>query len=157
TAIQSAGWRFGRALYTPFASSGNRQWDNGYHICDYLQAVLRALKDTLLFLWSVVRAGSLPGLWERYVMTETFSLLVYVLVLYWSLLYLQNRRIWQLAVVQALFVVLISFRMGYLLVVQVCTLLLPVIAFAPYALFALRDRSNTRVSRLRPLRAAGAH
>jgi hypothetical protein len=34
--------------------------------------------------------------WERYVMTETFSLLVYVLVLYWSLAYLRDRRLWQL-------------------------------------------------------------
>ncbi len=95
--------------------------------------------------------------WERYVMTETFSLLVYVLVLYWSLLYLQNRRLWQLAVVQALSVVLIGFRMSYLLVVQVCTFLLPVMAFAPNVLFALHDRSNTRVSRLSTLTAAGAH
>ena len=63
-------------------------------------------------------------------MTETFSLLVYVLVLYWSLAYLRDRRLWQLAVVQALSVVLIGFRMSYLLVVQACTILLPLIAFA---------------------------
>ena len=43
-------------------------------------------------------------------MTETFSLLVYVLVLYWSLLYLRDRRLWQLAVVQALSVLLIGFQ-----------------------------------------------
>ena len=63
-------------------------------------------------------------------MTETFSLLVYVVVLYWSLAYLRNRRLWQLAVVQALSVLLIGFRMSYLLVVQACTILLPLIAFA---------------------------
>jgi hypothetical protein len=95
--------------------------------------------------------------WERYVMTEAFSLLIYVLVLYWSLLYLQNHRLWQLAVVQALSVVLIGFRMSYLLVVQVCTLLLPVIAFAPNVLFALRDRPNTRLSRLSALTRSGVH
>jgi hypothetical protein len=67
--------------------------------------------------------------WERYVMTETFSLLFYVLVLYWSLRYLRDRRIWQLAVVQVISLVLIGFRMSYLLVVQACTILLPVIAF----------------------------
>jgi hypothetical protein len=50
--------------------------------------------------------------WERYVMTETFSLLVYVLVLYWSLAYLRDRRLWQLAIVQALSVLLIGFRMS---------------------------------------------
>ena len=72
-------------------------------------------------------------------MTETFSLLVYVLVLYWSLLYLRDRRIWQLAVVQALSVVLIGFRMSYLLVVLACTILLPFIAFAlaPIRQFAI--------------------
>ena len=56
--------------------------------------------------------------WERYIMTETFSLLLYVLVLYWSLLYVRDRRIWQLAVVQALSVMLFGFRISYLLVVQ---------------------------------------
>ena len=50
-------------------------------------------------------------------MTETFSLLVYVLVLYWSLAYSRDRRLWQLAVVQALSVLLIGFRMSYLLTV----------------------------------------
>ena len=94
--------------------------------------------------------------WERYVMTETFSLLVYVLVLYCSLLYLRDRRIWQLAVVQALSVVLIGFRMSYLPVVQVCTVLLPVIAFARCALLALRNRSDSQVSGLGFLTAGGA-
>src|SRR4029077_8277991 len=81
--------------------------------------------------------------WERYVMTETFSLLVYVLVLYWSLAYLRDRRLWQLAVVRALAVLLIGFRMSYLLVVQACTILLPLIAFARCGLSALRNRSGT--------------
>ena len=77
-------------------------------------------------------------------MTETFSLLVYVLVLYWSLAYLRDRRLWQLAVVQALSVLLIGFRMSYLLVVQACTILLPLIAFARCGLPALRKRSEAR-------------
>ena len=77
-------------------------------------------------------------------MTETFSLLVYVLVLYWSLAYLRDRRLWQLAVVQALSVLLIGFRMSYLLVVQACTILLPLIAFARCAFPVLRKRSEAR-------------
>ena len=77
-------------------------------------------------------------------MTETFSLLVYVLVLYWSLAYLRDRRLWQLAVVQALSVLLIGFRMSFLLVVQACTILLPLIAFAHRGLPVLRKRSGTR-------------
>ena len=80
--------------------------------------------------------------WERYVMTETFSLLVYVLVLYWSLAYLRDRRLWQLAVIQALSVLLIGFRMSFLLVVQACTILLPLIAFARCGLPVLRKRSE---------------
>ena len=82
--------------------------------------------------------------WERYVMTETFSLFVYVLVLYWSLLYLRDRRIRQLAVVQALSVVLIGFRMSYLLVVLACTILLPLIAFALAPIRAVRNQSGAR-------------
>jgi hypothetical protein len=77
-------------------------------------------------------------------MTETFSLFVYVLVLYWSLAYLRDRRLWQLAVVQALSVLLIGFRMSYLLVVQACTIVLPLMAFARCALPTLRNRSEAR-------------
>src|SRR6476661_7498994 len=82
--------------------------------------------------------------WERYVMTETFSLLVYVLVLYCSLAYLRDRRLWQLAVVQALSVLLIGFRMSFLPLVQACTILLPLIAFARGGIPALRNRSEAR-------------
>src|SRR5436305_2841346 len=89
------------------------------------------ISDGLSFLFGLLCAVDPSQLvWERYVMTESFSLLVYVLVLYWSLTYLRERRLWQLAVVQALSVLLIGFRMSYLLVVQGCTILLPVIAFA---------------------------
>jgi hypothetical protein len=79
-------------------------------------------------------------------MTETFSLLLYVLVLYWSLLYVRDRRIWQLAVVQALSVMLFGFRISYLLVVQVCTILLPIIAFARCAMPVFGKRSEARSS-----------
>src|SRR5262245_16665372 len=95
--------------------------------------------------------------WERYVMTETFSLLVYVLVLYWSLSYLRDRRLWQLAVVQALSVLLIGFRMSYLLVVQVCTILLPLIAFARCALPMLRNRSEAHEPEARFLTTGLTH
>ena len=95
--------------------------------------------------------------WERYVMTETFSLLVYVLVLYRSLLYVRDRRLWELAVVQALSVVLIAFRIGYLLVVQVCTVLLPIIAFARCASPAFRNRSEARSSVTNPFSTGFEH
>src|SRR5262249_14537037 len=93
----------------------------------------------------------------RYVMTETFSLLVYVLVLYWSLAYLRDRRLWQLAVVQALSVMLIGFRMSYLLVVQACTILLPFIAFARCACPVLSKRSESRILQTKALTIGLTH
>jgi hypothetical protein len=103
------------------------------------------ISNRLSFLFGLMCAlDPCQLVWERYVMTETYSLLVYVLVLYWSLAYLRDRRLWQLAVVQALSVLLIGFRMSYLLVVQACTILLPLIAFARCGLPGLRSRSGTR-------------
>ena len=104
------------------------------------------LSNVLSFLFGLLCAlDPLQLVWERYVMTETLSLFFYVLVLYWSLAYLRDRRLWQLGVVQALSVLLISFRMSYLLVVQACTILLPVIAFARCAFPLLRQRSDVRI------------
>jgi hypothetical protein len=90
-------------------------------------------------------------------MTETFGLLVYVLVLYWSLAYLRDRRVWQLAVAQSLSVLLIGFRMSYLLVVQACTILLPLIAFTRCAFPALRKQSEPRVPQASILTIGLAH
>ena len=102
--------------------------------------------NALSFLFGLLCAlDPLQLVWERYVMTETLSLFFYVLVLYWSLAYLRDRRLWQLGVVQAISVLLISFRMSYLLVVQTCTILLPVIAFAHCAFPRLRQRSDVRI------------
>jgi hypothetical protein len=95
--------------------------------------------------------------WERYVMTETVSLLIYVLVLYTSLAYLRDRRLWQLAIVQVLSVVLIGFRMSYLPVVQACTILLPVVAFVRCALPAVWNRSQPQVSGAGILREGSTH
>ena len=114
------------------------------------------MSNRISFLFGLICAlDPCQLVWERYVMTETFSLFVYVLVLYWSLLYLRDRRIWQLAVVQALSVVLIGFRMSYLLVVLACTILLPLIAFALAPMRAVRNQSDPR--RLSPLATGFAH
>ena len=103
------------------------------------------MSNMLSFLFGLMCAlDPCQLVWERYVMTETFSLLVYLLVLYWSLAYLRDWRLWQLAVVQAFSVLLIGFRMSYLLVVQACTILLPLIAFARCAFPVLRKRSEPR-------------
>ena len=104
------------------------------------------LSNLFSFLFGLICAlDPLQLVWERYVMTETLSLFFYVLVLYWSLAYLRDRRLWQLAVVQALSVLLIGLRMSYLPVVQACTILLPVIAFARCAFPLLRQRSDDRI------------
>jgi len=81
--------------------------------------------------------------WQRYVMTETISLFWYVLMLFFSFLYLKERRIWQLATVQTLSVLVISFRMSYLLVVEMSALFLPLIAFFPEIRAMFRKGSST--------------
>lgn len=70
-------------------------------------------------------------LYERYVLTEAISLGLYAFVLYQSFLYLRDRRFRDLVLVQVASVLLIGFRMSYLLLVQLDTILLPVIAFSP--------------------------
>jgi hypothetical protein len=79
-------------------------------------------------------------LYERYVMTEAISLFLYAIVIYHSLLYLKTRRLRNLVVVQAVSVVLIGFRMSFLLQVQISTIILPVLAFASDVLKRIRRR-----------------
>src|SRR6266567_9143488 len=67
--------------------------------------------------------------WERYVMTETCSLFFYALVLQQSFVYLRDRRITTLVVIQILSVITIGFRMSFLIVIQVMAVALPLIAF----------------------------
>jgi len=69
--------------------------------------------------------------WERYVMTEAVSLFIYVLFLYFCFCYVRDRHIRNLLFVQLLGIVLLAFRLSYLLVIQVTTVLLPLVAFVP--------------------------
>jgi hypothetical protein len=94
--------------------------------------------------------------WQRYVMTETISLFVYILMLFFSFLYLKERRLWQLAIVQTLSVLLISLRMSYLLVVQISAFFLPLIAFLPEIRSVFRKRSSTSSTMLLT-KSAGLH
>jgi hypothetical protein len=98
----------------------------------------------------------LQVVWQRYVMTETISLFLYVLMLLFSFLYLKERRLWQLAIVQTVSVLLISFRMSYLLVVQMSALFLPLIAFFPDIRAIFRERSSTW-SKMLLTKSAGLH
>ena len=117
------------------------------------------LSNSISFLFGLLCAlDPLQLVWERYVMTETFSLLIYALVLYWSLAYLRNRHLWQLALVQALSVLLIGFRISYLPLVQACTVLLPLVAFARPVVPALRNRCcETPASKMGVLTTALMH
>ena len=67
--------------------------------------------------------------WERSIMTETFSLFFYTLVLQQSFVYLRDRRITTLLMIQILSVITIGFRMSFFIVIQVMTVALPLIAF----------------------------
>jgi hypothetical protein len=94
--------------------------------------------------------------WQRYIMTETVSLFLYILMLLLSFLYLKQRRLWQLVIVQVLAVLVISFRMSYLLVIQISTFFLPLIAFFPEIRSAFRKHSCTK-SRMSAAKSAGSH
>lgn len=96
-------------------------------------------------------------LWERYVMTETISLCFYALMLYYSLLYLRDQRWRDLALVQVLGVLVIGFRMSFLLVVQINAVLLPLIAFAPDIFRNLRRRRTEPVQFRTAIRGCGGH
>lgn len=95
-------------------------------------------------------------LWERYVMTETLSLFFYAVVLYSSLLYLRERRFCYLVFAHLFGVVLIGFRMSFLLAMQLNALLLPFVAFLPVVIESVRGRLSWP-ARLRAGRLAAAH
>ncbi len=94
--------------------------------------------------------------WERYVMTETLSLLLYAAMLFIAFSYLARPRLWQIAVVQLLGLLLIAFRISYLLVVQADAVLLPLIAFFPPLYMSFRSKSPNP-SRSLTLKRLGLH
>ena len=101
--------------------------------------VIFRLGSALAYLFGVICSlDPLQLVWERYVMTETISLFLYVLALLFSFLYLKQKRLWQLAMVDILFVLIIAFRMSYLLVAGISAVALPIIAFLPEIRAALR-------------------
>ena len=72
--------------------------------------------------------------WERYVMTETVSLFFYMAGLYYAFLYIKQLRIKHLVIAQGIWVLLLGFRMSYLLLVQISAVLLPILALSPVVL-----------------------
>jgi hypothetical protein len=96
-------------------------------------------------------------LYERSVMTEAISLFLYALVLHRAFLYLRDRRWRDLALIQAVSVLLIGFRMSYLPLVQLDSVLLPLIAFSEDIWRFLWHRSGQSASRWPTLRSFGGH
>ena len=96
-------------------------------------------------------------LYERYVMTEAISLFLYAFVIYHSFLYLKTRRLRNLVIVQAASVFLIGFRMSFLLQVQIDTIILPLLAFAPDVLKQIRRRPLAEASFTSPGRVCAGH
>jgi hypothetical protein len=95
-------------------------------ICRAIFDLPKTLSYLFGFLCSI---DPLQLAWERYVMTETCSLFFYALVVQQSFVYLRSRRMVTLLAIQALSVIMISFRMSFLIVAQVNAVALPVIAF----------------------------
>lgn len=101
-------------------------------IASYICLRFFGLSTRLSYLVGFLSAlDPLQLVWERYVLTETISLFLYATMLLYSFAYLKERRLWQLVILQALAILLVSFRLSYLLVVQASTVALPVIAFLP--------------------------
>ena len=89
-----------------------------------------ALSYRSAFFFGVLCAlDPLQIIWERYVMTEVPSLFLYVSMLLLSFCYLKERRLWQLALIQVIGVLLISLRISYLLLVETQAVILPLIAY----------------------------
>jgi hypothetical protein len=87
--------------------------------------------------------------WERAVMTETLSLFFYVLLLQRSFLYIKKQRIVDLVLVQFISVLLIGFRMSYLLLTWALAVVLPLLAFARLQNYSARKRLIPAVSNQR--------
>jgi hypothetical protein len=139
-----------------------------------LQASLSAIVSLLLglicrfifqlpLLWSCLfgilcALDPLQLLYERYVMTEAISLFVYAIALRRAFLYLRDHRLRDLILLQVISVLLIAFRMSYLPLVEIDTLILPIIAFSGSIWHALRQQGrNDGLPRWSPLRVCGGH
>lgn len=96
-------------------------------------------------------------LYERYVMTEAISLFLYAFVTYHSFLYLKRHRLRNLIIVQSASVLLIGFRMSFLLQVQISTIILPLLAFAPDVFKRIRRQPLAEASRMSPARVCAGH
>lgn len=68
--------------------------------------------------------------WERYIVPDTFSMFLYALVLWQSFVYLRERRIRTLLIIQVLSIITIAFGSILLIPLQMLALVLPLIGCA---------------------------
>jgi hypothetical protein len=124
------------------------------HICRTTFGLSAKVAYVLGFICAL---DPLQLVWERYIMTETISLFLYVAVLHFSFRYLKQRGLRDLARAQGLSILLLGFRMSYLLLVQMSAVLLPLMAFAPLLWTAWRTRRAAQAERWRPVKVAFGH
>jgi hypothetical protein len=124
------------------------------HICRSMLGLSARASYILGFICAL---DPLQLVWERYIMTETISLFLYVAVLHFFFRYLKHRGLRDLAKAQGLAILVLGFRMSYLLLVQVSAVLLPIMAFVPVLWTAWRNRRDLRVERWRPVKTASGH
>ncbi|PYJ11705.1 MAG: hypothetical protein DMF06_01820 [Verrucomicrobia bacterium] len=124
------------------------------HICRSTFGLSARVSYVLGFICAL---DPLQLVWERYVMTETISLFLYVAVLHYAFRYLKGRRLRDLAFVQGLAILVLGFRMSYLLLVQISAVFLPIVAFAPLLWTAWRNRRDPQPERWRSLKVAFGH
>jgi hypothetical protein len=124
-------------------------------ICRFIFQVPARWSYLLGFLCAL---DPLQLLYERYIMTEAISLFCYAIVLYRAFSYLKKRRLLDLILVQVVSLLLISFRMSYLPLVEINTILLPLIAFSGEIWRGLRHRPDKAgASRWSALGICGGH
>jgi hypothetical protein len=99
-------------------------------IVAWICRVIVDLPEKIAYLFGFLCAiDPLQVTWEHYILTETCSLFFYALVLQQSFVYLRDRRVFNLVLVQFLSVMTVGFRMVFLIPVEVMALALPIIAF----------------------------
>jgi hypothetical protein len=68
--------RLAAQFYSAFTNSGARQWRNSDCVCLDLRLLLRNVESSFLLFGLLCALDPCQLVWERYVMTETFSLVV---------------------------------------------------------------------------------
>src|SRR5205807_8766 len=99
-------------------------------LCAFILRRFFAARPAIAALFAILCAiEPLQLLFERYVMTESFSLLAFALYVSAALAYLQRPLLRLLLLVQLAAVLVISFRVSFLPISQAATLLLPLLAW----------------------------